>query len=380
MHSGFNPVSHVFSMQKAQKCCSTPPLTASCTLPPAYLCFCCCYRSFDVGSGFVGCYSANQTAPLPTVAVASAGMVSSMITATRAHSCSSATRLCDPMQLQQSDSWLGNPDVSQLLSSPALTAEQSLDDQIQTVLMDILDLGNQLAAAADAAGVTAVANSSSRHSMDVQPQMGGFNLMDRPVLPAEVAALAVQQQVANSVPVRGLPCSLAPSSADPTMSPRTSFDLLLLQQQQQQMLSASAPADAASLAPFGGHLSRTTPLTSSFTGMSMNLDSIDEAPEDLAAYFARHQQQKVNHHQFLSSAAAVASGTTTPMLSTSPQTSMMANIYPSAGLGDQMLTNPNLGALPATLRPEAQAKLQELMAAQQLQLEIQNELLAMLTA
>jgi hypothetical protein len=173
--------------------------------------------------------------------------------------------------------------------------------------------------------------------VDVISQVGGELAAAAPASTAVAAELNLQQQQRNMVRRSG--------SLSRQMSVDTPYGRAT------GMPAAAAAAPAAALAP-------ATP-----AGCSSS-DAAADALAALNSYMLRHEQQKQRHQQCISAAAAAAALNVSGSPSGLP--AGMAGLASLAGA--------------AGLSRQAQAKLQELMAAQQMQLEIQMELLELLSA
>jgi hypothetical protein len=118
---------------------------------------------------------------------------------------------------------------------------------------------------------------------------------------------------------------------------------------------------------------------SAFAGGSF--DTASDALSALNSYMMRHEQQKQRHQQCISAAAAAAALNASNNGGSSPAASNQFgyNSSPAAGMSGAMSGLAGLAGA-VGLSKQAQVKLQELMAAQQMQLEIQMELLQLLSA
>jgi hypothetical protein len=112
-----------------------------------------------------------------------------------------------------------------------------------------------------------------------------------------------------------------------------------------------------------------------------SFDSASDALSALSSYMMRHEQQKQRHQQCISAAAAAAALNASSSGGSSPAG---PSVSYSSGMPAGAMSGGVSGLVSlagtAGLSRQAQVKLQELMAAQQLQLEIQMELLQLLSA
>uniref|UniRef100_A0A383WMU6 Uncharacterized protein n=1 Tax=Tetradesmus obliquus TaxID=3088 RepID=A0A383WMU6_TETOB len=140
-------------------------------------------------------------------------------------------------------------------------------------------------------------------------------------------------------------------------------DLSLQQQRSMARRTGSLSRQASMDTP---HSSRAAATPAAVPAPVGSGDAAADALAALNSYMQRHEQQKQRHQQCISAAAAAASLSSSPGSSNCGMPAGLAGLVGAAGA--------------AGLSRQAQAKLQELMAAQQMQLEIQMELLQLLSA
>jgi hypothetical protein len=172
--------------------------------------------------------------------------------------------------------------------------------------------------------------------------------------------------------------------AAPAPAPaRTAATEMKLQQQRNMMrradgLSRQISADASYDRLPG--MPKAAPAPASAGG---SFDSAADAVAALNSYMMRHEQQKQRHQQCISAAAAAAALNASNSGGSSPAGANNNVGYnssvPAGGMSGGVSGLVGLAGA-VGLSKQAQVKLQELMAAQQMQLEIQMELLQLLSA